>query len=372
MKLLVPMDSLVERARRDSNDAPAHYDVALGYWLKGKFDQAEHHLRQAIVIEPTTAAAYLALGYLPYARRPRLWDEHYQGKVPAEWAAAVEEAARFRRQAFIIDPLVDLKPLALMIPPASTLGFLKGGIREAFYTYLANGFGSLWDGQYDRAYRFFRDIAGTATDEEREKRFPSWFLWYESLAAARGDDFARASANLQILMRREEAATDKDEGASLAFSDANQYRYALACLLDLAGRRREAIPLLQEVLANDLGFYMAHVRLATIYEDMHRPRGALEERRRAVASNPDDSSLLFDLGSALIRAGELADAQLTLREAHKANPRHVRTLYVLGRLEEQLGATEAARDSYRQFLALAPSRFGVQRQEVEQRLQALQ
>jgi tetratricopeptide (TPR) repeat protein len=371
MKLLVPMDSLIERARRDSNDAPAHYDVALGYWLKGQFDLAEHHLRQAITIEPTTAAAYLALGYLPYARRPRLWQEHYDGKVPAEWVAAVAEAARFRRQAFIIDPLVDLKPLALMIPPASTLGFLKGGIREAFYTYLANGFGSLWDGQYDRANRFFRDIAGNATEEDREKRFPSWFLWYESLAAARGNDYPRAAANLRILLHREEAATDKDEGASLAFSDANQYRYALACLLDLSGQRREAIPLLQEVLANDLGFYMAHVRLATIYEDMHRPRGALEERRRAVAANPDDSSLLFELGSALARAGELADAQVTLRDAHKANPRHVRTLYVLGRLEEQLGASEAARDAYRQFLALAPSRFGVQRAEVEQRLQAL-
>jgi tetratricopeptide (TPR) repeat protein len=122
MKLLVPLDSLIARARQDSLDAPAHYEVALGYWLDRKYDLAEQHLRQAIAIEPKTAAAYLALGYLRYARRSRLWDEEDDGKVPAEWIAPLEEAARLRRQAFIIDPMVDLKPLALMIPRRARWG----------------------------------------------------------------------------------------------------------------------------------------------------------------------------------------------------------------------------------------------------------
>ncbi len=115
---------------------------------------------------------------------------------------------------------------------------------------------------------------------------------------------------------------------------------------------------------------MAHVRLATIYEDLHRPRGALEERRRAVAANPDDPGLLFDLGNALAKAGEPAEAQGVLRQARAANPRHVRTLYVLGWVEEQLGDTAAARDAYRQFMALAPSRFGAQKAEVALKLQS--
>lgn len=72
VRLSVPMDELVLRAERDSNDAPAHYEVALGYWLGKKYDLAEQHLRQAILIEPKTAAAYLALSYLPYARRSKL------------------------------------------------------------------------------------------------------------------------------------------------------------------------------------------------------------------------------------------------------------------------------------------------------------
>ena len=372
MKLLVPLESLIERARRDSLDAPAHYEVALGYWLDRKYDLAERHLREAIAIEPKTAAAYLALGYLPYARRPRLWDEVREGKVPPEWVAPVNEAHRFLGQAFIIDPWVDLKPLALMIPPVSSLGALKGGVREAFYTWFLNGLGSLWDGQYERAYKFFRDIAGNATEEQRQKEFPGWLLWYEALAAGHSNDFTRATANLRILMdRAEKEAEEHDHSAALALRDANEYRYALAAFLHIAGQSREAVPLLQEVLSRDLGFYMAHARLADIYDDMHRPRSALEERRRAVAANPDDSSLLYDLGNALVKAGELADAQLALRQARAANPRHVRTLYVLGRVEEQLGAVEAARDAYQHFLRLAPSRFAEQRAEVEQRLQGL-
>jgi predicted Zn-dependent protease len=174
------------------------------------------------------------------------------------------------------------------------------------------------------------------------------------------------------MARAEQHAEKHDQSAALALSSANHYRYALACFLHSAGQSREAVPLLQEVLSRDLGFYMAHARLALISYDMRRPRTALEERRRAVAANPDDPSLLYDLGVALARAGELADAQRILRQARTANPRHVRTLYVLARIEDQLGDTAAARAAYRQFLATAPGRFGEQKAEIGSRLQALE
>lgn len=367
-KLLVPMDSLIQQAIRDSNDAPAHYEVALGYWLDRKYDLAEQHLRRAIAIEPRTAAAYLALSYLPYARRPKLWDEEDDGKIPKEWQAAVDEAWAFRRRAFLIDPLVDLKPLALMIPTAGALG-LKGGA-GAVYTYVMNGLGSFWDGQYSRAYQFLKEISGNSSDADREK-FGSWFLWYEGLAAAHTDDFTRAETDLRIMLARAEKAAGMGGGATLAFSSANHYRYTLACVMDMEGKSKEAVALLQEALTNDVGLYMAHVRLASIYDDLHRPQAALEERRRAVAANPDDPGLLFDLGEALARAGELPEAQTVLRQARQANPFNVRALYVLGFVASQVGNNDEARDAYQQFLALAPSRFGDQKAEAERRLQAL-
>jgi tetratricopeptide (TPR) repeat protein len=281
----------------------------------------------------------------------------------------VEEASAFRRRAFLLDPLVDLKPLALMIPPAGVFG-LKGNA-EAVYTYLMNGFGSFWDGQYANAYAFFRELAGAATDQDRREKFGSWFLWYEALAAAHTNDFPRATANLRLLLARAEATAALGGGATLAFTDATHYRYTLACILDLAGESREAVTLLQQALTDDVGLYPAHVRLARIYEDQHRTNPALEERRRAVASNPDDPSLLFDLGESLARAGELVEAHGVLRQAVAANPRSHRALYVLGFVAQQVGSTEEARAAYTTFLALAPSRFNDQKTEARRRLAAL-
>lgn len=365
VRLSVPMEELVRRAAVDSNDAPSLYDVALGYWLDKKYDLAERHLRQAIAIEPKTAAAYLALSYLPYARRAKLWDEEDDGKVPAEWVAPLEEAWAFRRRAFLIDPMVDLKPVALMIPPASTLGLTKR--QQGLYTYLMNGYGSFWVGDYIKAYGFFQEIMKGVPDADR-KEYASWFLWYEALAAAHANDHPRAVSNLRLLLERATAAEQRSGGATLVFSQANHYRYTLACVLDMGGQTKEAVALLQEVLTNDLGLYAAHVRLAEIYERQHRTNASLAERRRAVAANPDDPSLIVDLGEALARSGALEDARATLRQAVAANPRSHRAWYLLGAIAAQLGVREEARSAYSKFLELAPSRWESQRTEVQQKL----
>lgn len=369
VKMLVPLTTLAERAVTDSNDAPTRYEAALGFWLAHKYDEAERQLRAAIAIEPSLAQAYLALSFLPYARREKLWDEVDKGKVPPEWVAAVNESEAFRRRAFLLDPLVDLKPLALMIAPPSAFGL--GGNAKAVYTYLMNGFGAFWDGQYGTAYQFFRELAGTSTDEDRKQKFGAWFLWYEALAAAHAHDYPRAETDFRILLERAQTVSNLGGGATLAFTVANQYRYALACVLDEAGERREAVDMLKEVLTEDVGFYPAHTRLAHIYEDQHRVPAALEERRRAVATSPDDPSLLFDLGEALARAGELAEAQGVLRQAVAANPRSHRALYVLAAVAQQVGSTDEAREMYTRFLAIAPSRFADQKAAARARLDSL-
>jgi tetratricopeptide (TPR) repeat protein len=368
VKMLVPLDSLIARAQRDSMDAPSHYELGIGYWVSRRFDLADQQLRRAIAIEPHLAEAYLALGYLPYAMREKLWDDEEKNKVPAEWLPKLEEASQFRRQAFLLNPLVDLKPLALMIPPASVLGL--HGNAEAAYTWVMNGFGSFWDGQYERAYSFFSTIAQSGGEANRP-RFASWFLWYEALAAAHAREYSRAEADLRLLLARADSMSTLDGGAALGFSKANHYRYALGCVLDMEGKAPEAVSTLQEALTNDAGLYMAHVRLALILDDQHRPRSALEERRRAVAANPEDATLLFDLGEALATAGEFAEAQGVLRQARTLNPQSVRALYVLGFVASRVGNSDEARDAYSHFLAIAPSRFAEQITEVKQRLAAL-
>src|SRR3989442_810612 len=72
LKVSQRLKDLEAAAQRDSNDAFAQYNLALGYWSKKRYDDAERALRTCVQIDPRFAAAWLALGTLPYARRPRL------------------------------------------------------------------------------------------------------------------------------------------------------------------------------------------------------------------------------------------------------------------------------------------------------------
>jgi tetratricopeptide (TPR) repeat protein len=61
LKVGEKLEVLEERAHKDSCDAAAQYNVAMGYLSKEKYDAADQALRRAIAIEPQFADAYLAL-----------------------------------------------------------------------------------------------------------------------------------------------------------------------------------------------------------------------------------------------------------------------------------------------------------------------
>ena len=62
IKLPVKLAELEQRVKADSNDAAAHYNVALGYWNEKRFDEAERTLAKSVELRPQNAQARLALG----------------------------------------------------------------------------------------------------------------------------------------------------------------------------------------------------------------------------------------------------------------------------------------------------------------------
>jgi tetratricopeptide (TPR) repeat protein len=152
----------------------------------------------------------------------------------------------------------------------------------------------------------------------------------------------------------------------------NEVRYLLAVMKERAGQTNEAIRLYRETLENDAGLYMAHVRLAGIYEGHGMWDQAIAERQHAVDANPDDASLVLDLGVTQAKAGRGPDAAKNLQQAMEANPRDVRAAYYLGVLSQQLDRKTDARTALTSFLSAAPSRFQRQIEDARQRLSALQ
>lgn len=372
IRLPASLSELESRAATDSNDATAHYNLALAYWSAERYNDAERALQQAVLIDPRFAPGYLALAYLPFARHPELWREIDERRVPDEWRKPLEESDRLYRRAYLIDPLVDTRIIGATFPGKSVLWSIDDQLFR-LYDYVFQGIDDLATGRYEDAYVHFQRMINDLDGDRHPKRIPAWVLWYHGLAAGHLNRREEAVQDFQMLLDRvlEKEVQRRDSLVRIPL-ETNQYRYVLAWAENLAGRVNDARRLFQEALVNDAGLYMAHVQLAGIYESSRMWDEAIAERQHAVNANPDDPSLALDLGVTFAKTGRWEQAAATLRLAMEANPRDARTPYYLGVVEQQLANKEDARAAFTRFLAIAPSRYDRQIADARQRLAALQ
>lgn len=369
VQLAVAMSELEARAGRDSLDPVAHYEAALGYWVDRRYDDAERELRRAVAIEPRFAPGYLALAYLPYGRKPKLWKELDKERVSAETAETIDSSARLFRRAFMLDPMVDLKVYALARPPRAAL--VVGFNADRTYIALVRGFEYFWAGRYDQSLYEFQRVM----DEVGPRRLDELsdvLLWYHGLAAAHGYRYDTALGDFGRLLDR---AIEREQSDTLVHTfqmESNRVRYVLATLYQQAGQPDRAMELYQECLTNDLGLYMAHAQLAEIHEARGQWVEAVGERRRAVEANPEDASLQYELGQTLVSSRDFPEAAEVLESAMQANPLNTRIPYTLGLVYLRLGDRERARSVLERFAARAPSRFSSQVADVRRQLETLQ
>ena len=357
LKVGEKLDVLEERARKDSCDAAAQYNVAMGYLSKEKYDAADHALRRAIAIEPQFADAYLALSI------SRDKDGEYWRKVKKAGKdsvkASVKELEGFYRKAFLLDPLVDVKIIGSVVYIRPWGDFAKG-VKD------------LVEGKYPTAHDHFSNEVKDMAKGGSLDSVPEILLWLRALSASHSENYDEAVNDLEVLVNKSEvrvvADSEPDETPLLA----NEYRYMMAAIRQKQGRTDEAVRIYQAVLEHDLGNFMAHVQLARILEKAHNYEAALTERRRAVEANPDDPTLLLDLGVTLGKSGQFAPAAETLEQAASANPRDSRSLYWLGIAYDQLQKPADAKSAYTRFLAIAPSRYEPQIAKAKERLTQLQ
>ncbi len=355
LKVEATVPELQARATQDSLDPAAHYNLAMAYMGKKQFPQAEQSLQTALVIDPRFAEAQLALA----VARDRNEEYWHQQKGDSARRAAARENRQLYQRAFLIDPFVDVRLMALLYRvPAGWSSYLDAvkAFVEGRYPEAYRGLGAQID---DRPRRQPRDSAGES------------LLWLHALAAVQVKEYAVAEEDIQALIRLASRPSQKDSVDTEPL-DVNEYRYMLAALKQRSGSATEALQLYREVLEADVSNYMAHVQMARIQEDAKNWPAAVAERRRATEVNPDDASLLTDLGVTLGRSGDFAGAADVLRQASAANPRDVRPLFWLGIAEMQLNNRDAARAAFTRFVAVAPSRQEGQVTIAKQKLAALQ
>jgi tetratricopeptide (TPR) repeat protein len=362
LKLPVSLKELEEAARRDSNDAVAHYNVGLGYWNAKRWSDVERSFRTAIAIEYRFALAHLGLSFLQTARLDELADQERKSGDTTLVSAALEERGRLYRRAIMFDPFVDHR-LAGGIPRPRAL---RGVILIWFWTDYGEALQDLADGKDERAYeRLHKMLLEHGSQRDTA---PRGLLWIHALASVRTGRPDDAAQDLEALV----AQSERRERDSTAWElETNDYRYALGILRQRMGRLDDAEELYRIVLGEDLGLYMAHVRLADVLEARSAWDLAIKEREEALVLNPDDPTSLLELGLTLGRAGRLAAADSVLRAAAAAAPRDARALYYLGLVASARNRPAEARQALEAFVALAPSRYADRIADARRRLDAL-
>jgi len=376
-QLTAKLPELEQMAVSDSNDGLAHFNLALGYWNAKRWVDVERHLRLAVQIDPRYAEGYLALSALPYARYRNLGRDQAKGKLTPEMELVLEESRHLQRRALMIDPFVNWRTVGasmreLLDPVRSAISTLR--MYAAYTTPMEDflvGVERFYTGRPAQAFAALDHTLTAYRLLDQQENIPASVLWVYALAAAHDGRYGSAATAIVDLLERALRQEQSDSLLQIPL-ETNDYRYILAVLLQRDRLRSRAIQYFQEALVADVGLYMAHVRLAELYQAEGLWEEAVAERRRALEVNPDDPSLLLELGHTLALAEQEDEAAAILRQALEANPRNPMTAYVLGLVELDLrGDSAAGRAALERFLAAAPSKMGREIADARLRLQAL-
>lgn len=107
-------------------------------------------------------------------------------------------------------------------------------------------------------------------------------------------------------------------------------------------------------LEENLTYWPAHVRLARAALAQNERDEALQEFAQAVQLAPDEVTLRYEYGDALLGAGKLPEAEAELRKAIALEPEYALPYLSLARTLDRQKKLDDAMPYYRQYLARAP------------------
>lgn len=356
----------------DSLDAETQFRLGRFYEFAHRYDDEERAFHTAIAADPRYAPAYLWLGDLPYVREPKLVEQERKNQVPARWTKPLDDAARLRVQAILIDPLVDWRARGEKPIPQDlvTLPEYKGFEKETTDLLAWLGIAGYVYERYELSYSamdlYWTRRYGLAPDDS----VPDWVLFYHGLAAAHLNAYDKSARDFQLLLKRAQTVERSDSLIHFPLNT-NDYRYLLALFKERLHKPADAVQLYQEAINADLGLYMAHVRLAQLYRQFKMWDQAIAEAQAAVDVNPDDASLLLDLASIDSAAGKLPEAAAALKQAVTVDPRYPDAYYHLGVVSQALAQPVDAKDAFTHYIAVAPSRDQLQVADAKKRLATL-
>ncbi len=271
-------------------NALAHINLGVAYLNRGRLDEAERELEEAIRIHPAAAEAHAALaGVRSEQERP-------------------EEALELYRAALRLDP-------------------------GSSSTHREMGSLLLKLGDSTQGLVHFREAS--------------------ALAPADGDALADLGVALSREGRHEEAMAKFEEASRRAVDEARLHHNWGVVLME-RGDLDEASMHFEKAVAIRRDYASAHLSWGQTALRQGRFQQAAEHLREALRIEPENENAHYHLGLALANGNQLDEAFAEFEKALSLNPDRAETHYSLGLVFARLGDLDRAAEHFRKSLSLAP------------------
>jgi tetratricopeptide (TPR) repeat protein len=314
-----PRPPLAALATLDSNDAHEYYDVGMAS-IDTNQSLAAAAFFWASRLDPSWAEPYFARWYVLRRAEPRAISDSVQRLVDS-----LQDLALMR------DPFVDEQ--------ISLQGRSDRRIPDWYFAFSGR--------RYDLA------------SQELARVIPKYpnvldLYIYRAKATYYLGQYDTAAAILQSVIDRM-TAWDTTRLRS-RYHPRTIFTYAMGLAYQQGHRDLAARSAFQLSLTENLGFFMAHVHLASEALSAGDTATAIAEARLAAEIQPTDPVVQLFLGETLLNARQAGEAVAPLRAAIAADPYYALPYYYLGQASELARDTPGALAGYRGYLARAKRR----------------
>jgi Tfp pilus assembly protein PilF len=313
--------------------------IALGGGMldRGHADSAAAAFYWASRLDPTLAHPYYARSVallLTYARQVQQSYSDIWLPITSVPLARVAFIDSLRQEALTRDPFLRASYDRLLTgrPPAYAVAQMRDPAMRGYWSYdfgLAEAADSL---------------LGVALQQR-----PGRARLREIRARAEFDLGRYDSAAVQLRIALDTLAHRDSSRLTLAYSSKEMIHYALGFIHAQREDTAAARQSFENAIVENAAFYAAHARLATLATERGDDSTAARELGLAIELAPNDPTLRYYRGVALIRAGRPGTAAAELLQAIDLDPWFAKPYYFLGKAHEARQDMARAADAYEAY-----------------------
>ncbi len=347
-KLIIDEDlnSLSKSLQNDPNSAVAHFNVGVKHYSMEEFDKAIKYFNSSIERDPHFALAYFGLYCAGVVRDKQIHIEILKEEPDPAFKSTIDSLNYYFNSALTYDPFLDWKLFTLLLPKKETAANMyTQEVLDELYKILHDGFREFLLGNYKNAVTELDYSLAKLPDFDQAK-------YVRGLAKAHLADYNGAITDFKSLT--DEKEKNNKEKILPIYQKSSELYFLIGSAYLKLNDLENAKNSFEKVLEEDLSFFMAHVQLSNIYQQLGNYKEALNEIDAALFLEPDDPVLLYNKGVFWAKLGKTDNAIQAYKGSIEKNEFSYKAFYNLGYVYEKMNNKSEAKKYYSNFIKKAP------------------